>query len=108
MSGLTEARRHELKTWPDAFQAMSDGRKLFEVRRNDRDYQVGDTLFLREWSPATERYSGRTIEARVPYILHGPAFGLPVGMCVMSTEIMRIESGRALATAPTNTGEERT
>lgn len=42
---------HEVKSWPREFEAMIDGIKNFEVRRNDRDYQPGDVLVLREWVP---------------------------------------------------------
>ena len=39
-------RIHELKTDPIPFLAVYDGRKLCEVRNNDRDFQVGDLLLL--------------------------------------------------------------
>ena len=38
---------HELKVVPPYFAALLDGRKTFEVRANDRAYQVGDTLIRR-------------------------------------------------------------
>jgi hypothetical protein len=40
---------HELKSWPEFFSAIETGEKTFELRRNDRNYQVGDVLVLREW-----------------------------------------------------------
>lgn len=68
---------HELKTWPEYFQAIVEGRKPFEYRLNDRDFQVGDTLFLREFVPPTDPenlqdiayYTGRTLRRVVTYIL---------------------------------------
>lgn len=39
---------HELKTWPEFFEQTRNGRKKFELRRNDRAYQVGDQLLLKE------------------------------------------------------------
>jgi hypothetical protein len=35
---------HELKVEPRFLDALLDGTKAFEVRKNDRDYQVGDIL----------------------------------------------------------------
>ncbi len=42
---------HELKVIPPYFAALVDGIKTFEVRKNDRAYQKGDMLELREWHP---------------------------------------------------------
>jgi hypothetical protein len=43
---------HELKVVPPYMDALLDRSKTFEVRRNDRGYQRGDTVVLREWHPA--------------------------------------------------------
>lgn len=32
---------------------------MHELRRNDRDYQVGDVLMLKEFEPSIERFTGR-------------------------------------------------
>lgn len=37
---------HELKTIPKYFNAVREGRKTFEVRKDDRNFKVGDTLKL--------------------------------------------------------------
>jgi uncharacterized protein DUF3850 len=60
---------HELKSWPQYFKKVVDGSKTFEVRLNDRDFKVGDFLFLREYDPETKQYSGRFQYVRVTYIL---------------------------------------
>lgn len=64
---------HELKIWPQYFEAVTDGRKTFEVRVNDRGYQAGDTVILREWKPDEVRspshYTGNSVEFRIGYVL---------------------------------------
>jgi len=45
---------HDLKTWPKPFQLVWRGEKLYELRRNDRKFQVGDGVFLHEWTPVHE------------------------------------------------------
>lgn len=82
--------RHELKTWPEPFQAILEGKKKFEYRLNDRDYQVGDELILKEFrpnekNPNASRYTGRVLRAVVTYILKD-AFGVPNGFVVMSLD----------------------
>ncbi len=74
---------HELKTHPSMFQATLDGRKTFEYRREDRGFDVGSILRLREWS-IEEDYTGRELRVEVIYVLCGPAFGVPRNYVVMS------------------------
>jgi len=77
---------HDLKTWPDQYRAILDGRKTFEVRLNDRAFDVGDTLLLKEWDPSPCGYTHREQRVRVTYILRGGQFGIAPSHCVMSIE----------------------
>ena len=56
---------HELKTNPEEFQATRNGKMKFQLRRNDRDYRVGDHLRLKEWNP--EQSYGHRGEACEPH-----------------------------------------
>lgn len=76
---------HDLKTWPRAFQLVADGRKRFEIRKNDRNFQVGDALVLREWDPDMQEYTGRSVNCIVSCIIQGE-YGLPADLCVMGIE----------------------
>jgi hypothetical protein len=42
---------HVLKTWSPWFEATRDGKKFWELRRDDRGYRVGDFLVLRQFTP---------------------------------------------------------
>jgi len=63
---------HELKTWPVPFRDVLYEAKTFDVRRNDRDFQVGDLLRLREYDPDTGTYSGEEIIVQVDYTITLP------------------------------------
>jgi hypothetical protein len=65
---------HELKTLRPYFQDVYSGVKKFEVRFNDRDFQVNDLLGLEEFDDATQTYTGRYIIRRITYILSDPMF----------------------------------
>lgn len=64
-------KTHKLKTWPEYFSAIAQGQKSFELRFNDRNFQLGDILELKEWHPSQKKYTGRTMLKRVTYILEG-------------------------------------
>ena len=79
---------HELKCWPEPFEAIRSGAKTYEIREAiDRDYQVGDELVLREWVPSltllSGKYTGRRERVRVTYMTRGGQWGIPEGLCVM-------------------------
>lgn len=82
---------HELKCWPGFFGAISEGRKTFELRRHDRDYQEGDILLLREWREYQQEYTGKSIRCEVTYILRGPVFALPQGWVCMSIRFLETQ-----------------
>lgn len=57
---------HELKILPEYFEAVVSGRKQFEIRKNDRDFNVSDRLYLREWNG--EEFTGDSYKAEITYI----------------------------------------
>ncbi len=82
---------HDLKTWLIPFAALWAGLKFYEIRNNDRAYEVGDLLRLREYNHESEVYTGRYILAQVTYMTVGGTFGLSPDLCVMS--IRELERG---------------
>lgn len=76
-------QHHELQIWPTCFAAVSAGQKPFDVRENDRDFQVGDALLLREFNPTTGLYTGHALTRWVSYVLQGGVFGVRDHWCVL-------------------------
>lgn len=85
---------HELKTWPQYWDAVKRGEKTFEVRRDDRGFQKGDILELQRCKKSLiggyeVEYRGMTstpehvIRKRITYILTGGQFGIEPGYVVM-------------------------
>lgn len=72
---------HELKILPEYFEAVADGTKRFELRKDDRGFTVGDEIILKEWN-GTE-YTGRSVKKQISYILKNYA-GLAEGYAVLS------------------------
>ena len=63
---------HELKTHKVYFTDLVDGNKTFEVRKNDRNFKIGDILHLKEWDG--EKYTSRSIGARITYFMVAPEY----------------------------------
>ena len=57
---------HNLKTDKEVFELSWDGRKPFEIRFDDRDFQVGDELVLFETA-----YSGQQMKEGKPLVFTG-------------------------------------
>lgn len=105
MNGDTGERKpvdHDLKLWPEFFDDVEAGRMTFQLRKNDRNYAVGDTLRLREfqpemvggsqheWQKSAGVYTGREVKKRVVYIMGGigpggvkPYHGLVGGYAIL-------------------------
>ena len=81
---------HYLKTWPEFFQAMKSGKKTFEIRKNDRDFNVGDMLILQEYGPSLQVYTGNEITVEVTYTLDVLPF-VPEGYVCMSVALEKGE-----------------
>ena len=76
---------HELKIYPMYFNDILKNNKNFEVRKDDRLYEVGDYLFLREFLPADE-YTGKEILAKVLYVYRGELY--LQDHCIMAIEVL--------------------
>lgn len=81
-------RTHRLKTLQSYFTEVWNGVKTFEVRNNDRDFQVGDNLVLVEYEPSPDiTIDSRQLGCTVRYVLPGGRFGIDPGYVVMAITI---------------------
>ena len=79
---------HKLKILSRYYEAILQGKKTFEVRKDDRPYQEGDTLLLQEAVALNGLiYTGREIKAAVTYILRDSEY-VKDGYCIMSIKII--------------------
>ena len=76
--------QHQLKTIQPNFDDLASGRKTFELRKADRNYQVCDTLLLQEYNSETDEYTGKELRFEVTHILTGGRFGLAADYCILS------------------------
>lgn len=73
--------KHEIKILPQYFADVYKGIKRFELRKDDRDYQVGDLVTLQEWDG--EAYTTNSISVVIKYVLRDcQYYGLMKGYCI--------------------------
>lgn len=75
---------HAVKTWIEYFEQQYSGKKLFELRKDDRPYNVGDTFISQEYNHIKSEYTGRELKYTIDYILRNAEnFGLKKGYCIL-------------------------
>lgn len=90
---------HELKSWPRFFNPIITGDRQHELRRNDRDYRVGDRLVLREFDESLGTYTGRKCTAVVTSITSYDepcavsAEGLNPDFCILTIRVVEQPEG---------------
>ena len=76
---------HELKILPQYFWEVHNGNKTFELRKDDRDYKVGDVLKLKEWNYSN--YTGNECFRTIKYILKDcEKYGLKKGFVLLAIQ----------------------
>lgn len=81
---------HDIKCIDPYFTDVKNGLKLFEIRKNDRNYQKGQTVLLRQFDPEKGEYSGNWVLCKITCL---PSHeGITPGYCVFGIKI--IKTGR--------------
>lgn len=76
---------HQIRLATMYFDDVVSGKKSFELRKNDRNYKVGDILEMLEFNDG--RHTGRTVKAEVTYMLEDYT-GLTEGYCILATKVL--------------------
>ena len=67
------------------YNEVAARRKTFELRKDEDDIQVGDTLILKDWDG--EKYTGHHVARLVTYVLRNcPEYGLADGYCIIAMQ----------------------
>lgn len=77
---------HKLKIDSKYFDAVLKGFKTFEIRKNDRNFKVGDKLILQEYDPEKQVCTGYELLAFVTYITN---FAQKMDYVVMAIRVNR-------------------
>lgn len=87
---------HQLKCEANFFKDVCSGNKTFEVRKNDRDFHVGDYLALNELTPhpcndkGEKKETGRSALFHVHYLLDDPRY-VKEGYVIMGIEACGVD-----------------
>lgn len=76
---------HKLKLNAKYYEDSEHGIKTFEIRKNDRDYKIGDVLELREYiedSRGLGYYTGNVHWKIITYILDDDLYLAPGYVCL--------------------------
>lgn len=83
---MSEPRKiHEVKCETVFFNDVINDYKLFEVRKNDRDYQTGDDMILKEWDKELQEFTGREDRVTIIYLLEDYP-GIEAGYCILGID----------------------
>lgn len=78
---------HEIKLNVKFCDDVLNGIKTFEIRKNDRNYKVGDLIKFLPWDPSSSKYAIHEVHDKtykIKYILSG--YGLQDGYIAMVIE----------------------
>lgn len=78
--------QHDLKIWPRFFEEVITGVKACQLRQNDRNFQIGDSLKLQEYVKEKQLYTGRETTVLVTDVIQD-CDGLVPGYCILSVKL---------------------
>jgi hypothetical protein len=77
---------HKKKILEKYANAKLTGKKPWEIRKNDCNYQVDDWIKFTVIDNETKEPTGRTYSSKIKYIFEGGEYGLEKGFCIMTLD----------------------
>lgn len=78
---------HTIKTHAELYHRVKSGEKRFDIRKDDRNYQCGDTVTLEYFdSPAAPPHGNEPLDFRIGFVLRGGQYGLEPGYVAFQLE----------------------
>lgn len=84
-SEIKTVRTHEIRLAAGDYDDVLTGRRSFELRKHDADYQEGDELLMQEYKNGEP--TGREIKASIEYLLSEHS-GLTEGYCLLGITVI--------------------
>jgi len=91
---------HDVKSWPEFFAELKGG-KPFDLRHNDRNYRIGDSITFHEFDDRKGKMTGEKLERTITHVLEStgpgaitPYHGLQRNYAILGFAPQRL-SGRA-------------
>lgn len=91
-------KTHHVKSWSHFFDAIKDGKKTHDLRKDDRGYEVGDYLVLQKYDFVSGKYTGDAVVAEITYITNNrfpcaySSSVLPHDYCILSLKLLEPRS----------------
>ncbi len=64
---MPDKQVHTVKVWPQFYKSVESGERSFDIRKDDRGYEVGDNLVLHEYDPE-EGFTGASTIKQITWI----------------------------------------
>jgi hypothetical protein len=78
-------KTHNVKSWSENFLPFTTGMKTFDLRKDDRGYEVGDLIVFEEFRPGVGEYTGKSETREITYIMRN-IDGLEPDYCILGLE----------------------
>lgn len=75
---------HCVKILPENFDNVLSKKMSFQIRKDDREYKLGDCMYLQEF---VEDYTGRSLPVKINHILK-ESEGLRDGYVLLNIEVL--------------------